>query len=253
MRIWGPSMPILGALLLVVNIALIVHAAKTGRFSPWVYIILMIPVAGAVAYVVVELAPAWLGTYQGQKARARIGRALNPEQTYRVLKDELEVVNTIANRKALAEECMALGRFDEAKVQYDAILTMPLGDDPRFMLGRARAEFGLGRFAEARATLDELRRRWPDWQPGGAHLIYARTLEEEGRLEEAVDEYRALSAYYAGAEPRVRLGLALRKRDREAEARAVLADVVLQMSRAPKFARKTQAEWISMAEAALRT
>jgi hypothetical protein len=30
------------------------------------------------------------------------------------------------------------------------------------MLGRARAEFGLGRFAETRATLDELRRRWPD-------------------------------------------------------------------------------------------
>jgi hypothetical protein len=28
--------------------------------------------------------------------------------------------------------------------------------------------------------------------------------------------------------------------------------VVLRMSRAPKFARKIQAEWISMAEAALR-
>jgi hypothetical protein len=71
-------------------------------------------------------------------------------------------------------------------------------------------------------------------------------------VAEAVDEYQALSDYYAGAEPRVRLGLALRKMGREAEARTVLADVVRQMSRAPKFARKTQAEWISMAEAALR-
>src|SRR5262249_61274293 len=104
MRIWGPSMPILGALLLVVNITLIVHAAKTGRFSPWFYIIFMIPVAGAVAYVVVELAPAWLGTYQGQKARARGGRALNPEQTYSVLYDELEDVNTCANRKRLGAD-----------------------------------------------------------------------------------------------------------------------------------------------------
>jgi hypothetical protein len=61
-----------------------------------------------------------------------------------------------------------------------------------------------------------------------------------------------VSTYYAGAEPRVRHGLALRKLGRESEARAVLADVVLRMRRAPKFARKVQAEWISMAEAALR-
>jgi hypothetical protein len=245
-------MPILGALLLAIDIALVLHATKTGRCSPWCMIILMIPVAGALAYVVIELVPEWLGTYQGQKTRARIGKALNPEKTYRVLKDELEIADTIANREALAEECLALGRFDEAKEQYDAILTMPLGDEPGYMLGRARAQFGLGRFADARATLDDLRGRWPNWQSADGHLIYARTLEEDGRIEEAVAEYDALSVYYAGAEPRVRHGLALRKLGREAEARSVLADVVRRMNRAPKFARKVQAQWISMAEAALR-
>jgi hypothetical protein len=245
-------MPILAALLLAIDVALVFHASKTGRAQPWAYIILMVPGIGALAYVVVELVPEWLGTYQGQKARARIGRALNPEKTYRALKDELEIADTIANREALAEECVALGRFDEAREQYDAILTMPLGEEPGYMLGRARAEFGLGRFADARATLDDLRRRWPTWESADGHLLYARTLEEDGHLEEAIAEYHALSAYYAGAEPRVRHGLALRKLGREAEARAVLADVVLRMSRAPKFARKIQAEWISMAEAALR-
>jgi hypothetical protein len=245
-------MPILGALLFAIDIALVFHAAKTGRGSPWSYIILMIPVAGAIAYVVVELIPEWLGTYQGQKARARIGKALNPAKTYRVLKDELEIADTIANREALAEECLALGRFEEAREQYDAILAMPQGDEPRYMLGRARAEFGLGRFAMARATLDALRGRWPNWESADGHMIYARSLDEDGRVAEAIAEYHALSAYYAGAEPRVRHGLALRKLGREAEARAVLADVVRQMSRAPKFARKVQAQWISMAEAALR-
>ena len=245
-------MPILGAVLLALDVALVFHASKTGRCQPWCYIILMVPGFGALAYVVVELIPAWFGTYEGQKARARIGRALNPEKTYRALKDALEIADTIANREALAEECLALGRFDEAREQYDAILTMPLGEEPGFMLGRARAEFGLGRCTEARATLDDLRTRWPSWESAEGHLLYARTLEGDGRIDEAIAEYHALSAYYAGAEPRVRHGLALRKLGREAEARAVLADVVLRMSRAPKFARKIQAEWISMAEAALR-
>jgi hypothetical protein len=245
-------MPILGAMLLALDVALIFHASKTGRCQPWCYIILMVPGIGALAYVVVELIPEWFGTYEGQKARARIGRALNPEKAYRALRDQLEIADTIANREALAQECLALGRFDEAREQYDTILTMPLGEEPGFMLGRARAEFGLGRFTKARATLDDLRGRWPDWESADGHLLYARTLEEDGRIDEAIAEYHALSAYYVGAEPRVRHGLALRKLGREAEARAVLADVVLRMSRAPKFARKIQAEWISMAEAALR-
>ena len=245
-------MPILGAMLLALDVALIFHASKTGRCQPWCYIILMVPGIGALAYVVVELIPEWFGTYEGQKARARIGRALNPEKAYRALRDQLEIADTIANREALAQECLALCRFDEAREQYDTILTMPLGEEPGFMLGRARAEFGLGRFTDARATLDDLRGRWPDWESADGHLLYARTLEEDGRIDEAIAEYHALSAYYVGAEPRVRHGLALRKLGREAEARAVLADVVLRMSRAPKFARKIQAEWISMAEAALR-
>jgi hypothetical protein len=245
-------MPILGAVVYSIAIAMSFHAVKTGRFWPWFYVIMFLPGLGALAYFMMELLPEWTGSYQGQKARARISKALDPEGAYRALKIEVEIANTIRNREALAQECLALGRFDEAKAQYDTILTMHMGDEPEYMVGRARAEFGLGRFADVRATLDELRRRWPDWQSGDGHLVYARALEEEGRVAEAADEYRELSNYYVGAEPRVRLGLALRKLGRESEARTVLTDVVHQMSRAPKFARKTQAEWISMAENALR-
>jgi hypothetical protein len=248
----GAAMPILGAVLFAIDIAMAFHAVKTGRYMPWFYIILMVPGAGALAYVVIELAPEWLHSHQGQRARARVNKALDPEKNYRALRDRLDIAETIANREALARECMALGRFNEARAQYDAILTMPHGDEPAYMAGRARAEFGAGRFADARATLDDLRGRWPDWQSGDAHLVYARALEKDDRLVEAVEEYQALSGYYAGAEPRVRLGLALRRLGREAEARAVLADVIRQMSRAPRHAQKIQAEWVSMAEAALR-
>jgi hypothetical protein len=40
----------------------------------------------------------------------------------------------------------------------------PLGEESVYMLGRARAEFGAGQPADTVATLDELRRRWPDYQ-----------------------------------------------------------------------------------------
>jgi hypothetical protein len=97
-----------------------------------------------------------------------------------------------------------------------------------------------------------LRQRWPDYQTADGHLLNARAPEEDGQLDEAIDEYEAVSNYFVGIEPRVRYGLALRKAGREAEARTAFADVVLRMNKAPRFARKVQAQWIAMAEAALR-
>jgi hypothetical protein len=212
----------------------------------------MLPGARALAYVIIELVPERLGSYQGQKTRARVSRTLNPEKIYRALRDQVETADTIANRDAFAKECIALGRFEEAEAQYDAILTMPHGDEPSFMVGRARAEFGQGRFRDTKATLDALRQRWPDWQSAEAHLLYARALEEDGQVAEAVDEYQAVSAYFTGIEPSVRHGLGLCKLGREAEGRALLADVVRRMGRAPKYARKAQAKWTAMAQATLR-
>ena len=243
-----PLALILGA----IDLILVVHAAKTGRFSPWAYIILMIPVFGALAYIAVELFPEWLGSYEGQKARKRVTRTLDPQRQYRALTDQLEITDTVANREALAAECLTLEKYDEAIHHYDEILARPLGDEPIYMFGRARAEFGLGRPADVIATLDELRQRWPNFQSADAHLLYARSLEEIGRTEEAIEEYKALAGYFPGGEARVRYGLLLDRLGRQAEARMVLSDLLTHMRRAPKHVRKVQAEWIGMAERAIR-
>jgi len=242
----------LGLILLLIEVALIVHAAKTGRFWPWGMIIFFIPLFGSLAYILVELLPEWFGSVQGQQARLRVVSTLDPEKRYRGLTDQLEVTDTIANRSALAEECLELGKFQEAERHYDHILALPLGDDAIYALGKARAQFGGGHAQEAVATLDNLRERWPDYQSADGHLLYARALEEDGHTEEALLEYHAVANYFPGAEARVRYGLLLDKAGRHAEAVAVLGEVVAQLKRAPKYVRRAQAEWIGLAEKALR-
>jgi hypothetical protein len=194
-----------GVVLLLINVGLIVHAAKTGRFWPWGYIILFIPGFGALAYVLVELMPEWFGSVQGQKARRHVVNTLDPSKRYRALAEQLEVADTIANRAALAEECLELGKFTEAEYHYERILALPMGDDPIYAFGRARAQFGRGHPGEAVATLDDLRKRWPNYQSADAHLFYARALEESGRTDDALYEYQAVADYYPGAEARVAL------------------------------------------------
>jgi hypothetical protein len=244
-------MPI-GLILLVIDVVCIVHAAKTGRFMPWGLIVLLLPGIGAAAYILVELVPEWFGSVQGQQARARVAATLDPGKRYRLLSDQLAVLDTIANRSALAEECLTLGRYDEALQHYQHILSLPLGDDPIYALGRARAQFGLGRFEDTVVSLDNLRARWPDYQSPEGHLLYARALAESGRTNDALAEFQALANYYPGVEARVRYGLLLDKAGRQAEANNVLNEVLTQLKRAPKYVRRAQAEWIALAERAVR-
>jgi hypothetical protein len=238
-------------LLLLLDIALVYHAARTGRLQPWAFIILMIPVLGALAYVVVELVPEWLGGKTAQKTRRRVASKLNPEKLYRELSDQLATTDTIANRAALAAECLVLGRFEEAEHHYDHILKLPLGDDPVYALGKAKAEFGCNRPAAAVATLNDLQKRWPDFQSAEGHLLYARALADTGRTDEALEEFKAVAGYFPGAEARVRYGLLLKQLGRVAEAKAVFTELLTQMRRAPAYVRKVQAEWLSIAEKAL--
>jgi hypothetical protein len=242
----------IGLLLVLVDVLCVVHAAKTGRFWPWGAVILAVPGFGALAYFLMEILPEWLGTPQGQLARHRVSKTLDPAKHYRMLSDQLEVTDTIANRVALAEECLELEKFEEALRHYDHVLTLPMGDEAIYALGKARAQFGFGQSDEAIATLDGLRMRWPDYQSAEGHLLYARALEENGRIEDALFEYQAVANYFSGAEARVRYGLLLDKAGRQAEAKAVLSEVLARYKRSPRYVRRMQSEWIARAQKALR-
>jgi hypothetical protein len=241
-----------GILLTLVSLGFMIHAARTGRFMPWFYIILFLPGIGAAAYVVVELLPQWFGSSGAQRARRQLSTTLNPTGRYRQLRDGLSVVDTIANRAALAEECLRLGRFEEALAQYNAILAKPLGDEPGFMLGKARAEFGLGRAAAAVATLDASKATWPNYRSAEEDLLRAMALESLGRDDEALVHYEAASLRYPGPEPRVRKAELLRRLGRGAEARALAEDVVRDLRRAPAHVRRDQRGWLESARRVAR-
>jgi hypothetical protein len=241
-----------GAIILLLQVVCIVHAAKTGRFWPWGYVVLFLPGFGALAYVLIELLPEWFGSVQGQKTRSRVVSTLDPSKRYRVLTDQLEVADTIATRADLAEECLMLGKYEEALGHYDHILSLPMGDDAVYAYGKARAEFSLDRPQDAVATLDDLQQRWPNYQSADAHLLYARALEAAGRTDEALAEYQAVANYFPGAEARVRYGVMLDKAGRTGEAKTVLTETLAGLKRAPKYVRRAQAEWIALAERTLK-
>ncbi len=236
-----------GVLITILDVLLIVHAIRTGRFMPWGYVILFLPGIGALVYVAFELAPEWFGSYAAQSARRSVAAALDPAGRYRALRDELEVVDTIANRSALAEECLKIGRPQEALEHYQAILAQPLGDEPAFLIGKARALFDLGRAHDAVATLEELRRRAPDLHSPEGHLLFARALEAAGRADEALAAYARVLPTFPGPDPRVREARLLEQLGRRDQARSIAEDVVRSLSRAPRHVQANEREWFALA------
>ncbi|WP_158807312.1 hypothetical protein [Beijerinckia sp. L45] len=211
-----------------------------------------LPGFGVAAYLIFEVLPEWRRAPGVRKTQGQLTRAIDPTRRYRSLVDALDASNTIGNRLALADECLALRRFDEALVLYDGIIASPQGDEPVYYLGKAKAQFALGKAAEALTTLDTLKQHWPAYRSQDGHLLYARALENLGRLDEALGEYAGLSRYYPGPEPRIRQMRLLDQIGRKEEAYQIANDVVANLTRAPAFARKQQAEWFSAAKDYLR-
>jgi len=96
-------------------------------------------------------------------------------------------------------------------------------------------------------VLDHLRAKNKDFQSQEGHLIYARALEGQGKVEAATHEYESLIGYFAGFEAKVRYALFLRKQGQVEKARALLEGVVATYKRQPRHAQTLNRDWYDVA------
>jgi len=241
-------MPILFIASIVIQALLIVHCIKTGRNTIWIWVIALLSYAGIVAYVAVELLPDLFRSRTAQRTVRGMKKALDPEADLRRYESEARLTGNVASRQRYAEELLRQGRAAEAADVFRQTLTGLYEHDPNLMLGLAKAQFQAGDARGARATLDELIARNPDFRSPEGHLLYARALETEGDAARALEEYRVLSGYYPGAEAAVRYAQLLKGAGRAEDARKALRDLLDHARLAPTHYRRAQEEWLRQAE-----
>jgi hypothetical protein len=246
-------MPIIFILTVLFQLVLAIHVAKTGRQLYWIMIIVMLPWIGGIAYVVAEVLPGLRNDPTARRALRSIGEKINPEKNRRRIEAELQLADTLENRKRLAEECMKLGDFDTAAFLYQRCLTGVYANDPSFMLGLAHAQAELGQFAECRQTLEKLIASNPDFRSPDGHLLYARSLEQLGETAKALEEYAVLETSFPGEEARCRYGLLLVRDGRAEDARRVFQSMLAREKTAPSYYRRKEREWVDQAKAALKS
>ena len=240
-------MPLIFILTLALQAALIVHVIKTGRNNLWIWAIALLPAAGSLAYIGVEIVPEIFGGRAGRRTRASVQRIIDPDRDLRQAAAAVELSGNVDARRRLAEELYERGQYPEAAAVYEGGLKGIFEHDPVLLLGLARSRFASGDFGSARTSLEQLILHNPQFKSADGHLLYARTLEAQDALEEAEHEYAAVAPAYPGAEAKVRYALLLRRRGKLDEARRILKDLVDGARLAPAHYRKAQSAWLERA------
>ena len=224
-----------------------VHCIRTGRNTIWIWVIVLLPLAGVIAYIIAEILPELFGSRTARRAARDLRSKLDPERALRAAELAARGATDVASRQRYADELLRQDRPQEAAALYQQLLTGLYEHDPNLMLRLARAQFDMHDHASTRSTLEKLIAHNPDFKSPQGHLLYARTLEELQDLNAALSEYEALAPSYPGAEPTVRYARLLRSAGRGTEAAQLLRELLERAERAPKHYRTAQQEWLDAA------
>jgi len=239
---------LIGGLVLAWQVACGIHVVRTRRQLYWLWIIIIAPFLGSLIYTLVEMGPDIMRSRQAATAHAKAVSIIDPDRRLRALMDELDTVETAQNKHAVAEEYLRRNEPQKALPLLQSAATGLYSDDPMILMTLAEAQFRCGQFQQTSATLDHLKEKNPKFENADGHLLYARSLEAQGRAAEARGEYAAVTNYFPGAEARVRYGLFLQQQGEAVEAKRIFQDVVRSLDKAGKVFIRDQREWYDIAK-----
>jgi hypothetical protein len=234
------------------EIVCIVHAVKSGRVFPWLYVIIFLPVLGSVVYLGVEVVPEMVRGRASRQLATGLRTVTDPNRGFRQARRAVEMVGSVDAKRALAEEHLARRQYTDAVALYEGALTGQFSEDPALLQGLARARLLAGDGAGAQAALDALQKADPSFVSADERLLYARALEMQGKQVEALAAYKKVAPLFPGEEACCRYAMLLQKTGMQDEARTLFAEIVKSLDGAPGHYRRAQKEWGAIARAGLK-
>lgn len=239
------------ALIIGLAIGCIIHCIRTGRNPYWILPILVFPLVGSLAYLLVEVAPS-LGQRRGVRmAKKAAVTAIDPDRDVRAAREALDTTDTAANRIAMGDALAEQQKWGEAMLHYrEALAKSPLGDRAT-QTKLARICLEAGNAAEARRLIETLPDTRSAAEEDRAKLLLGRSLAELGETEEAIRLFGEVGERMPGGEAQCRQAALLIEQGREAEAVVPLAEAERRARRLDKYERLRDRDMYAWADRTL--
>jgi hypothetical protein len=246
----------------IINMALVYHVFRTGRSPLWLAALGLLSITsfavGPLAilanfalwlgYLLFAIVPDMLRSQGARRFADNMVNAADPGRAYREKQRQVATVGSVDAKRALADECIRMGRFADAVELYESAMSGPLGaSDPTLLKGLARAKMLSGDGAAAQALFLRLKEIDPNAFDADAELDYARALVLENKNDLAVKQYESVVPRYPGEEARCRFALLLEQLGQEQRAQQLFREIVESVKGAPSYYRRRQAEWVRIA------
>ena len=246
--------------ILLIDLAMAWHVIRNGRSPLWImgmglasFINFLALIALWLAYLVMAVIPDFMNSHGMRRFTGSVVQAADPGRGYREKKRQVELVGSVDAKRALAEESVKRGFFNEAIELYESAMQGPLGaSDPTLLKGLGRARMLAGQGPEAEALFLKLKEVDPAAFDADAELDYARALALQGKNDAAVAQYEKVVTRYPGEEARARFGLLLESMGQNDRAQALFAEILKSVKGAPGYYRSRQREWTSIARSHLK-
>lgn len=251
----------------IINLALVYHVFRTGRSPLWLAALGLLSLSGFVvgglallanfglwaAYVIFAILPDMLRSQGARRFADNVVNAADPGRGYREKKRQVEQVGSVDAKRALAEECIKMGRFADAVELYEGAMAGPLGaHDPALLKGLARSKMLSSDGTAAEALFLQLKQVDPNASDADAELDYARALALQGKNEAAIRQYESVVPRYPGEEARCRFALLLQQMGQGQRAQQLFREILDSVKGAPGYYRRRQAEWVKIAKQNLK-
>jgi len=220
----------------ILQVIAIIHALKTGR-REWLYLLIFLPLIGAVVYFFMELLPELT---QGRSLK----KYFFPKQKINEWERKVQIADSITNKLGLSKAYAEQKQYNKAITLSLSCLKGAYNDDPAILLQLARQYFYDGQYKESLAYFDQLNvRNGNKLVMPEDELLYIRAQESIGALELADKGYRQIIRTEHSLEAMYYYGLFLKNQQQKAEAREQFQRVRSEIKLLPKYLRKRNAMW----------
>ncbi|GAA3916470.1 hypothetical protein GO495_19575 [Chitinophaga oryziterrae] len=229
-------------LIILAQIFCVAHAMKKGK-KDWIYIIIFLPAAGAIAYFIREILP----EINRGEFTSNLQNLFLPNHNIKEWERRVRVADTVTNKLQLADAYAQQKQYAKAIALAESCRVGHHANDVGITQRLARLYFYNEQYGESIASFKKLLSSRKDQMNNQEdELLYAKALEGNMELERAEEEYKKVIRVHHSLEAMYYYGLMLKKQRRNKEAAAQFQAVRDEIELHPRYVRRMNTQWVRL-------